>query len=240
MNTVPPGINQIRSVPGSSSTIGLGLLSGGLLEILAILASLAIVGIVVIVVVANRADPDPSGNRPASVYFFSVSFVTLLVSILASTVMVIAVVLLIGHHGPIGNDVARAEVLGGLLLLISMVLFVRHLGRGLDLARASREVTSPSKRVGQSYVGIMSFLMVVLFLLSTVASIYLLFSIAAPGVFGSFGGRADAVRDLIVTLYLAGVAVVIAFTHRDLVSPGLTFRGATTTGTEGVPEPVSE
>ncbi len=218
--TVVQGGSNVTGFP-----LGAGFLSGGLFEVLALLFTLGIVAALVIVVVANRADPDPSGNRPRSVYFFGVSFVTLILAVIASVAMVIGLALLIGHHGnSITNDVARVEVAGGLLCLLSTMLLLRHLRMGLSLALGPDGASTPSKRVGQSYVGVVSFVMVLLLIPSSVLAVYVIFSLVAPGVFGSFGGRADAARVLIVALYIAAVAVIILITHRNLVPPRLDAR----------------
>ena len=51
-------------------------------------------------------------------YFFAVSFVTLVTTIIGSIVVVFSVVDLIGHHCPgIGDAIARAVVIGGLITL---------------------------------------------------------------------------------------------------------------------------
>ena len=237
VTTIPfPNINY----PGSSSgyapvlqqhgstsiSPGISLFSGGLLELLPLLVVIGILGIFVILIVANRAEPDPSGNRPRSVYFFAVALVTLTIAVNASIAMVIALVLLIGHHkSPIADNIARVELLAGLLALVSMVLFVSHVQRGLRLAMATSGVTNPSKRVAQSYVGIVSFISIFALLLSVVASVYVLFAIISPGVFGSLGGKTDAARDLVVACYIALVALTIILAHRNLVPPGL-FRSS--------------
>ncbi len=191
-----------------------------------ILVLVALVGLVVIVVVANRADPDPSGHRPQSVFYFAVSFVTITTSIIGSAVVVSALVRLIGSHsGSITDSVARSVVLGGLVTVVGMFLLVTHLRRGLTLARADAEAPSPSRRVGQSYVSAVAFVSVVALLVVTVLSAYLVFAIAGPGVFGSFGGRTSAFRFLIDTVYLGAVACLVLWTHRNLVSPGLSTFG---------------
>ena len=193
------------------------------MDLVVVVLVLALLGGFVIVVVANRADPDPSGRRPQSVYFFAVSFVTILTSILGSTVVVVGLTRLIGSHpSPVANTVARTVVLGGLITLIAVVLLVTHLQRGLFLARSDpASTTSPSRRVGQSYVSAVAFLMVLVLLVTTVLTVYLVFSIVGPGVFGSFGGRAPVVRYLVITVYLAAVAATVLWTHRGLVPPGL-------------------
>ena len=207
---------------GSGGGLGLASFAGVFVDVLAIVVVLALLGIFVIVVVANRADPDPTGRRPQSVYFFGVSFVTILTSIVGSAVVVSALTRFIGSHSrPISDSVARTVVLAGLVTLISVVFLVTHLRRGLTLARADAAVTSPSRRVGQTYVSAVAFLSVLVFLVVSVLAVYLVFVIGGPGVFGSVGGRAPAVRYLVEAVYLGVVAGVILGTHRNLVPPGL-------------------
>jgi len=130
---------------GLSGSSGLASLLGILVDVLAVITVFAIVGVVVIIVVANRADPDPSGRRPQSVYFFAVSFVTLLTSVIGSTVVVAATVQLIGHHpSSIDNEVARAVVLGGLITVVSAYLLINHLGRGVAIGPGPSRGRCPS------------------------------------------------------------------------------------------------
>jgi hypothetical protein len=225
--TSTPFIQNGGSVSvGSGGGLGLASLAGVFVDVLAVVVVLALLGVFVIVVVANRADPDPTGRRPQSVYFFGVSFVTILTSIVGSAVVVSALTRFIGSHSrPISDSVARTVVLAGLVTLISLVLLVTHLRRGLTLARADAALTSPSRRVGQTYVSAVAFLSVLVFLVVAVASVYLVFVIGGPGVFGSLGGRAPAVRYLVEAVYLGVVAGVILWTHRNLVPPGLQVFG---------------
>jgi len=204
-----------------------------LAEVLGVLAVLALVGLVMIVIVANRSDPDPTGRRPQSVYLFAVSFVTLVSSVIGSTIVVSALVQLSGPHqtlpgeGPhyIVDSVARTATLGGLITVLSLILFTVHLRRGLALVRAVTEPTSPILRVGQSYVSGVGFLAVLVLLVTGVLAAYLIFAIVGPGVFGSFGGRAPSLRDLIDALYVGVVASIILVTHRNLVPPRLRLLG---------------
>jgi hypothetical protein len=232
--TTIPGLGGLSSsgitvgpngVPGGSSSFssGVGIVSvlSAVAEVLALVVVLAVVGVFVIVVVANRADPDPSGRRPQSVYYFAVSFITLVTSIVGSAVVVIGIVRLIGRHdGSIANSVARMILIGGLIAAGSLVLLVTHLRRGLVLAR-SESLPSPSQRVGQSYVAAVAFVSILSLLVTGVVAIYLVFAVAGPGVFGSFGGRTPSIRYLIVALYLGVVAGVVLGTHRNLIEPGL-------------------
>ena len=221
------GVTVIQSGPSA-----LGVLA----DVLSVVVVLAVVGLLLIVIIANRADPDRSGRRPQSVYFFAVSFLTLLSSVIGSYLVVSALVQLIGHHPRypgagshfIGDSVARTATLGGLITLISLALLVVHLRRGLELVRAAPEPTSPSLRVGQSYVSGIGFLAVLVLLVTTVLAVYLIFAMIGPGVFGSLGGRVPSLRYFIDAAYLGAVAVIILITHRDLVPPGLHLLGRLT------------
>jgi hypothetical protein len=222
-STIPgPSSGGGSSLSVSGGGFGLLPLAGALVEVLAILILLGVVGVFVIIVVANRADPDPSGRRPQSVYCFAVSFITLSTSIIGSAVVVSGVVRLVGSHSSsITNSVARTIVLGGLITLISLVLLLTHLRRGLVLARATDAGPTPSQRIGQSYVAAVAFVSILSLLVVGVVATYLVFALAGPGVFGSFGGRGQSARVLVVAVYLAIIAGVVLWAHRNLVPPGL-------------------
>lgn len=210
----------------SNSGLSFLPLAGGLISFLAILTVLAIVGVFVIIVVANRADPDPSGRRPQSVYCFAVSFVTIGTSIIGSAIVVESLAQLIGSHtNSITNVVARTSVVGGLITVVSLFLLVRHLRRGLENAHSSQFESNPSLRVGQSYVAAVAFVSVSTLLITTILSIYLVFALAGPGVFGSFGGSTPTIRALIESVYLGIVSVIVLWSHRALVTPALGFLG---------------
>jgi hypothetical protein len=214
------------SFSGETVTSSLLPIASIVVEILALFVGVAIVGLFIIIVVANRADPDATGHRPQSVYFFAVSFVTLVTTIIGSIVVVFSVVDLIGHHGSsIGNAVARAVVIGGLITLMSGFLLRTHLRRGVALV--GPDATSPSRRVAQSYVSAVAFLSVLILLVVSILAVYLLFALGGPGVFGSFGGRTPALRVLIDTVYVGVVAGAVLLSHRNLVTPGLQFFGGT-------------
>jgi hypothetical protein len=210
---------------------GLGSLVGVLIGLLGLVVLLAVVGVFVIVVAANRAEPDPSGRRPLSVYLFATSFIALIAAVVGSVTVVSSLAQLIGSHPgvsrpgihPIGDAAARGAVLGGLITVVSLAILIVHLRRGLLFARADGE-SGPSQRVARSYVAAVAFLSVLVLLAATVIGIYLLFGIAGPGIFGGGGGRIPAVRNLIVVAYIGLVAGLVLHTHRDLVTPGLRFR----------------
>lgn len=209
---------------------GLGSMVGVLIGLLGVVVLLAVVGVFVIVVASNRADPDPSGRRPLSVYLFATSFVALIAAVVGSVTVVSSLVQLIGSHPgvsqsaihPIGDAAARGAVLGGLITVVSVAILVVHLRRGLGFAGADGDA-GPSRRVARSYVAAVAFISVLVVLAATVMGIYLIFEIAGPGIFGGGGGRIPVVRNLIVVVYVGAVAALVLGTHRDLVSPGLRF-----------------
>ncbi|HXW33014.1 MAG TPA: hypothetical protein VEJ87_00425 [Acidimicrobiales bacterium] len=220
------GSGGVSTSPITSAGVNVASLVGIFVDAIGLIIQLFLVGVVVIVVVSNRADPDPSGRRPQSIYFFAISFVTVLLSVIGSTSVVVALTQLIGTHvTPIGNDVAKVAVLGGLLTVISLILLLTHLRRGLGLALADQTPAGPSRRLGQTYVSAVTFLMVLLLLFAAVFAIYLVFALAGPGVFGSFGGRDPALRYLIDAVFVAVVAFLVISTHRSLLPPGLSVFG---------------
>lgn len=202
----------------SSGIGGAGLALGVLIGLLALVASLAGVGILVIVVVANRADPDPTGRRPMSVYLFAMSFVSLLTTVAGLVAVVATLVQLIGEHH-VGNAVARGVLLGGLVAAVSLTVLVIHLRRGLAFARADA-AGGPSQRVARSYVAAVAFVAVLLVIVATVAAVYLVVDLNAPGVFG-LAGTDVAARWLVVALWVDVIAAAILGSHRNLVAPGL-------------------
>jgi uncharacterized membrane protein YecN with MAPEG domain len=113
-------------------------------------------------------------------------------------------------------------VLGALITVVSVAVLVVHLRRGLRFAVADG-TTGPSQRIARSYVAAVAFVSVLMLLLSAIAGVYLVFVLAGPGVFGFGVSRTLAGEALIVTAYVAVVALLILVTHRNLVSPGLRF-----------------
>jgi len=220
-STTIVGGSSITSVSQSSSLL---TVAGIAVEILALFGFMVIVGLFIIIVVANRADPDPSGRRPQSVYYFAVSFVTLVTAILGSIVVFASLVQLIGHHSSgIGDRTARAAVLGGLILIASAVVLRIHLRRGVALVGS--ETTSPSRRVAQSYVSAVAFLSMLIVLVVSILVVYLVCALIGPGVFGSLGGRTEMWRDLLDALFVGAVAAFVLRSHQNLVSPGLRLTG---------------
>jgi len=211
------GSAPVTQTPTVSSTFGLG---GTFVGLFAVLISASLLAGLVILVVANRADPDPTGRRPQSVAHFAIAFVTLTTSIIGSAVVLGSLIQLVGSHSSdITNTVARSAVAGGLITAVSLALLVTQLGRGVAIARSDDQDAGPSRRVGQSYVSLATFVAVLSVLVTTVLAGYLLFVLADPSVFGAVGGRGTTTRVLVITVYLGMVALVVRASHRNLVPP---------------------
>lgn len=211
----------------------------GLVIVAVAMLPLVGVGVFVIVVVANRADPDPSGRRPATVYAFGTAFVTLFVTLFATTGLVASLCQLIGTHRsnplafgstlgpalggplhPIGDAVARASVVTGLIALAAGLAFATHL-RAAFRGSAGAPVGHPVARVRASYVSAVAFVAVLTAIAASVAALYSIFRIVAPGVFAPSGpaDRAAVLRALLPALFLAVASLVILFGHLRQAPP---------------------
>lgn len=212
----------------SSNAPGLSSFAGVLVGALAVVLVLAVIGIFVIVVVANRAEPDPNGRRPFTVYLFGVSFIALWTTDIGAIGIVVSLVRLIGtvHASgpglhPVGDSVARDAVMSGIVLVVSLGVLAIHLGKGLEYARAESGPPGPSARVAETYVAAVAFVSILVLVVAVVLALYTVFQLIAPGVFAASGGRTGAARTLIDTGYVAVLIVAVLVTHHRLVTPGI-------------------
>ena len=216
---------------------------GGIVSLIAVIVMIVLLlplivgGIFVVVVVANRAEPDLSGRRPAVVYAFAITFLTLFTTLFATTAMVASLCRLIGSHAgaqsftdsggffdqaasygghqhPLGDSVARGAVLSGLVALVAGVVCLVHL-RAAARASADVPVVDPLARVRSSYVAAVSFASVSIVIGASVVVLYDIFRGSAPGVFteSGTGGSVEVLRSMIPALYLALAALAILLAH---------------------------
>jgi hypothetical protein len=220
---------------------------GGILAIIGlVLISLPLVigGVFVILVVSNRADPDPSGRRPAVVYSYALSFIALFVTLFATFDVVVNLVTLIGSHQsasasnfssfgslsgalatsgsqhPIGDAAARGIVIGLLVALVAGAAYLIHV-RTADRATNGFAPVDPPGRVRSSYVAAVSFVCVVIVVIALVVAAYQVFRIIAPGVFnsGGDGSRIAALRTMLPLVYLALASAWLLRRHLWQVPP---------------------
>jgi hypothetical protein len=195
-------------------------LAGGLVAFVAIFIALfsLVLLVPIILIVANRAEPDPRGQRSHSVYLFGMSFVTLQLTFAGSVVIVTSIFSVIApHFEPLTNSIARSIVIGGLLVVLFGAVLLLHLGRGIEIARGDGEVSGPNLRVMQSYAGVVGFIYLLQLIVALAVGIYLVFALIAPGVFGSLGSsRSGTVAMLLDLLYIMLASGYILMAHSSL------------------------
>ena len=205
-----------------------------------LLLPLLIGGVFVVVVVANRAEPDPSGRRPALVYSLGVAFLTLFITLFAATGFVASLCRLIGSHAqsearflpgsatirighqhPLGDSVARAAVMTAIIALVAGVVCGLHLRAAARAAEPAGTGLDPLARVRSSYIAAVSFVSVFLVVAASVVVIYDIFRGAAPGVFSASGngGSVEVLRSMIPALFLALAAGAILIAHLRKAPP---------------------
>ncbi len=208
----------------------------------------AFVLVLVIVIVANRAEPDPRGMRPHTVYLFGMSFVTLQLTFAGSVLIVTGLASLIApHSSPLGNSVTREVVIGALFVLIAGGVWVTHLRRGIDAANGDEGLVRPNVRVMNSYAGVVGFVYLLQLIVTFGVAVYLLLALIAPGVFGSIGSSRSGTLSLLVdVVYVMVASGVILMIHANLgpsvfpPRPGpqlVAPTGATSTPTPTPPAP---
>jgi hypothetical protein len=199
---------QLVNVAGGVTAgvaVGIALISGLLI-------------VLVIVIVANRAEPDPRGLRPHTVYLFGMSFVTLQFTFGGSVLIMTALFSLIApHFSPMGNAVAREVVIGGLFVVIGGSVWVLHLRRGITTANGDSGPVRPNIRVMNSYAGVVAFIYLLELIVSFGVAVYLLLALIAPGVFGSLGSsRSGTLAILLDVVYILVASAVVLMIHANL------------------------
>jgi hypothetical protein len=203
-------------------------LSGGVVAAIAVFIALfSIVLLVpVILIVANRAEPDPRGLRPSSIYLFGMSFVTLQLAFAGSVIIISSLFSVIApHYTPLTNSVARSVVIGALFVVLAGGALLLHLGRGIETAKGDGAVTGPNLRVMQSYAGVVGFIYFIQLIFSVGIAIYLLFALIAPGVFGSIGtSRSGTLALLLDLVYVMLASAYIVAAHSGIGPSALRVR----------------
>ncbi len=208
------------------------IVSGGSLVFGGIFAGIGLLSLIplffVLIVVANRAEPDPRGLRPSSVYLFGMSFVTLMFAYSGAVMIVTALLSFIGpHSSPIADGVASSVVVGALFVAIAGGTFAVHVRKGIAIARGDGRVDGPNNRILHTYVSVVSFVFVAVAIITLGIAVYLLFQEIGPGIFGSLGGsRTGTLRDLIDVVYVMVASSLIVVVHSRLLPDGFLFRSS--------------
>ncbi len=210
-----------------------GLTAGPTLIVIAVLVLLvgALVAFLTIAR-AGRLDPDPTGARPMAAFLFSGAFATLWVAIVGIVSITSGILGFFGRNRsaysgfgsffggpkhPVGDANVRTIVQGVLLVLVAGIASLIHRRRGLALAAAEEDATSPTKKVARTYVGVVSFFSIAILIVALLLGLYFVFELIAPGIFGG-GKRWSTVKSLIE---VAVVVVVVgsSFINHQAIAP---------------------
>ncbi|HSZ37037.1 MAG TPA: DUF5671 domain-containing protein [Acidimicrobiales bacterium] len=174
--------------------------------------------VLVILIVANRAEPDPRGMRPHTVYLFGMSFVMLQLTFAGSVLIMTALFSLIApHYSPMGNSVTREVVIGALFVVIAGSVWVLHFRRGIATATGDSGPSQPNSRVMNSYAGVVGFIYLLQLVFSFGVAVYLLLALIAPGVFGSIGSSRNGTLALLLDLvYIMVASAIVLMIHANL------------------------
>ncbi len=210
------------------STSSVGAVVGTYVSVLVLLSVLASVGSIVtyiIIVVANRAEPDPTGNRTSTIYHVGTAFIALWLEIAGVITIFVTLFNLIGARSttflsnevhPLGDSTIRGITIGLLLSIIGGYTAVTHRVRAIELASHDEVMASPSKRVVRSYAAVVSFISVIVVVITTLALIWAVLGLIAPGVYQT-GARTGDLRLLLDEATLFAVFAWVFSTHRGLL-----------------------
>ncbi|MGH3733923.1 MAG: hypothetical protein ACRDVC_11245 [Acidimicrobiales bacterium] len=210
------------------SSVSTAAIVGSYVSVLLGLVVLASVGSIVtyiIIVVANRAEPDPTGNRTNAIYHVGTAFLTLWLEIAGVITIFATLFALIGAGGdryfsseihPLGDATIRGITIGLLLSVVGGYVTLNQRHKAIELAESDGDATSPAKRVVRSYAAIVSFIGVIVMVIAALAAAWALLGLIAPGVY-QVGARSSDVREFLDELIVLAVFAWVFFTHRRLV-----------------------
>ena len=195
------------------------------LLLLIVLASLGSIVTYIIIVVANRADPDPTGKRTSAIYHVGTAFLTLWLEIAGVITVFVTLFGLIGAGGtksfssavhPLGDATVRGVTIGLLLSIVGGLATLTHRGKAIELAESDSDEASPAKRVVRSYAAAVSFICVIVMVVTALATLWALLGLVAPGVY-EVGSRTSDLRILLDEATVLGVFAWVFSSHRHFV-----------------------
>jgi len=210
------------------STSSIGAIVGTYVSVVVLLIVLASVGSIVtyiIIVVANRAEADPTGNRTSAIYHVGTAFVALWLEIAGVITIFVTLFALIGagrttnfsnEVHPLGDSTIRGITIGLLLSIVGGYTALTHRAKAIDLASTDVLETSPSKRVVRSYAAVVSFISVIVVVITLLAFMWSVLGLIAPGVYET-GARIHDLRLLLDESTVLAVFGWVFSTHRHMV-----------------------
>jgi hypothetical protein len=210
------------------STSSVGVIVGPDVLVLALFIVLASVGSIVtyiIIVVANRAEPDPTGNRTSAIFHVGTAFIALWLEIAGVITIFFTLFDLIGAGSrtyfstevhPLGDATIRGITIGLLLSIVGGYTALTHRAKAMELASNDEVVASPTKRVVRSYAAVVSFICVIVVVVTLLVFLWAVLGLIAPGVYQT-GSRTDDFRVLLDAATVLAVFSWVRSTHRHLV-----------------------
>jgi len=195
------------------------------LVLFSVLASVGSIVTYIIIVVANRAEPDPTGHRTSAIYHVGTAFIALWLEIVGVITIFFTLFALIysgnttyfsSEVHPLGDSTIRGITIGLLLSIVGGYTALTHRSRAIELASSDESLTSPSKRVVRSYAAVVSFISVLVVVVMTLAFVWSLLGLIAPGVY-QIGSRTHDVRTLLDEATVLLVFAWVFSTHRRLL-----------------------
>lgn len=187
-----------------------------------------------IISVSNSKDQDARGTRPMAAYYFSASFIFLWATFVAVLLAVFSLIQLIGSHPSsyfapapnYNNEAIRACVLGAIFVLFAGGAFFLHLRRGTVLADTEQDASGPTKRVMRGYVAVTSFIAIVVAVVAAMVTVYLVFELISPSIFGGASDKTETVRALLDGLVVVLLAAGVFGFHQRFAPAPLRLLGA--------------
>jgi hypothetical protein len=192
-----------------------GTYAVGALFLLVTLSGVGSILTYIIIVVANRADPDPTGNRTSTIYHVGTAFLTLWLEV-AGAITVMATLFATIGSGSNRDSTIRGITIGLLLFLVGGYVSHTQRRRAVNLAESDSSEASPSKRVVRSYAAVVSFISVIVMVVTVLAAVWAVLGLIAPGVYEATSRTSDA-RLLLDEATVLGVFAWVFSVHRRLV-----------------------
>ncbi|MFI5035862.1 MAG: hypothetical protein ACHQFZ_06620 [Acidimicrobiales bacterium] len=195
------------------------------LVLLIVLASVGSIVTYIIIVVANRAEPDPTGHRTSAIYHVGTAFIALWLEIAGVITIFVTLFALIGAGSttyfssevhPLGDSTIRGITIGLLLSIVGGYTALTHRAKAIELASSDEVPASPSKRVVRSYAAVVSFISVLVVVVTVIAFLWAVLGLIAPGVYRT-GSRTVDIRTLLDEATVIAVFAWVFSTHRRLV-----------------------
>ncbi|MEO9181345.1 MAG: hypothetical protein ABI298_06820, partial [Acidimicrobiales bacterium] len=180
----------------------------------------------IIIVVANRADPDPTGKRTSTIYHVGTAFLTLWLEIAGVITIFVTLFALIGASGnryfssavhPLRDATVRGITIGLLLSVVGGMVTLTHRGKAIALAESDPDESSPAKRVVRSYAAAVSFISVIVVVVTGLIALWSVLGLIAPGVYEA-GSRTSDVRMLLDEATVLAVFAWVFSSHRQIMA----------------------